>query len=569
MSNAESFEIHFAGENGRWNLTEVMYDAEAAIAHARQIAAEPGIAAVRVVSSRFDPALDGFAERTIYTRAAAEVGAPDPTPGGDADLGCRRGADLYSRAARRAIQHVLAAELERRHITVLELLHDHAHARSVLDTGTVAQAAVQRYAIEAAQPGSPAVTTRIKRLYAVIEEAAQELRGFSRRPNRPELADGGLGRLAGEWSAQPEGRLILFASLAGYLRPAKDWGEKLALLTRALPRAPAAAELRLVDAIAEEVLGARGGLAAFIGPEERGGSAAVALLTVVMGGGVDRLTPAAAALLAAAGGVDALPGLRAAMAKRARRIIDMAGSLGDGTVVDEFRWLHKAAQVIREATPDSPASYLPPALERRAERYARAERLGQLLGKMREPATQVEQLIALEPLVFGKAARRMVGQYLRGILTDKSAPPGLDHRADANPGAQLRRFTLWQRKLGACNLPLRDMLVALVDEQAVRVLRERNVLRSVAGRFPEPWRQVLALMDLAMTEHFTEGEATRMAQDFIRQRLSDPAALGELQRAMHTDPQVAAKARAMHDFLARTDPRPRPPASLQTLVVAK
>lgn len=551
MNHTDNYEIHFSRQKGRWNLAEVMYDANAAMAHATEIAAEPGTLGVRVVSSRFDPVLDGYSERTIFSRSNdgdAKAAAED----GDAGLGCRAGADLYGHAGRRAIQRVLATELERRRITVLELLHDYAHARSVADTGTILQAAVQRHAIDTAQSGSSSVAGRVKRLYGIVEEAMVGLRHIAGRPDRPMLADGGLGQVARDWADRPDGDAMVFSALAWYLRPATDWSEKLSLLVRALPPRSTAAELRFVDAIAEEILEARGGFAAFFDANPRGGDAVLAMLSTAEQKGAKHLTAATAAFLDAAGGIVALPILRAALATRARRIVDMAPSLGDGTVADEHSRLHAAWRIVSKASPASPVSQLAPILERRSERYAGTERLGVLLGEIREPVAQLEQLIALEPLVLGDVARRMVGQYIRTILVDRSTPVGLEDQGDANPSEQLRRFVQWQRKLLTSGLPppVRKELAALVDQQAVRVLRERKVFGAMARRFNEPWRQVLGLMDLVTTDHFTQGQAKQLATEFISQRLKSDGVLSALQKAMEADPQIAARGRAMHDFLA-------------------
>jgi hypothetical protein len=130
MGSSDSFEVHVS-QDGRWSLAEVLYDHDSAIARAVLIAQEPGVHAARVVWSRFDAAADTFTERTIYrTKPMADAPALAAVEPED-EAGCRIGADLYKPEARMAIHHVLAAELDKRKLTVIELLHDWPQARAL------------------------------------------------------------------------------------------------------------------------------------------------------------------------------------------------------------------------------------------------------------------------------------------------------------------------------------------------------------------------------------------------------------------------------------------------------
>ena len=561
--SSDSFEIHVSQE-GRWSLAEVAYVRDHAIARAQQIGAEPGVGAARVVWSRFDPSADVFTERTIFNTSrqsgAAVLSEPHMPPGPvnvlfsepDDGLGCRVGADLYRPEARMAIHHVLASELDNRRITTLELLHDWEHARAVTDVANLVQAATQRHVIETGRPGVPSVTHRIKRLYAVIDEASLALHRIAHSPERPTLLGGGLGQLVEAWIDRPEGERVVFSALAEFLRPAEGWGEKMVRLAEALPSNPRPIELRFIDEIATEVVATKRGFSAIIGARQRSIDAVLAAIAVVDGVEDDgTLTPEAAILTRAAGGMARLPLLRIALARRARRIVEANLPLGEDSVQDEVRNIAAIWRAVGGTAADGPLRRLLPALERRALRQMSPERLGMLLARTAEPWRRVDRLLELERDVIGAEAKGELGKYLHTVLADRAAPAGLEDRAD-NPGEVLRRLRRWQHALRDIGLKpqLREDLMRLVDRHAVRVISERKLFEAVARRHPVAWEQALALMDLVLADTFTQGEALRLAQDRMLHCLKNNGGLQALQNAMREDEQIAARGRVMYDFLA-------------------
>lgn len=547
---AERFEVQFSRERDRWHLAEVLNDAQGAIEHAKDIATESGIAATRVVQSRFDPDSGTFTERTIFSTGQGPVeAAPAPR---DEGLGCRQGRDLYRREARAAILQAIGPELERRCVTVLELLHDYALARSVTETGNLLQASVQRHAVEAARAHAGPVAVRIKRLHAIIDEAMLSLHHLWKVPNRPVLQDGGLGALVETWGARAEGERMVFSVLAFYLRPAKKWGDKLALLGRAASLTPTAAELPYVDAIVSEILEARGGFAAVLGSEPRGAAAIQALVAIAEGAPAASPSLALDELLRAAGGIERLPEFRVALVRRARRVVEVARALSDGSVLDEIRQLNAIAQTVARAATDSPVRRLQPALEQRSSRNVVPERLGALLAETPEPWRRIDLLLELEPQIIGKTARHQLEHYLHAALHDRAAPAGFDERAEAKPAELLRRLTRWQRVVAASRLSreARDEFGQLLDGHAVRLIRERRLLESLARLHPSGWAQALALIDLVQSEHFTQGKATELARERVLACLQAEGGLAKLQDAIVGQQLSAARARALHDFLA-------------------
>jgi hypothetical protein len=554
MSSSDSYEVHVS-QDGRWSLAEVVYDREAAIQHARVLAEETGAPAARVLWSRFDAAADVFTERTIYKHVVTPesgVGAIAPLMDTDDEIGCRVGTDLYRPEARMAIHHALATALDRRKITVLELLHDWQHARAIYDASSVIQGAVQRHVFETARPGGPPATQRIKRLYAVIDEANLALHRLAHTPDRPVLGPQGLGQLVEAWSEHPDSERIIFSALSGFLRQAKEWPDKLHRLAEALSPAPRAAELRYVDEIATEVLGARQGLAAFIGPRRNGVEAVLALIAAVDSTeDQDTLTPEAAALRKAAGGMVKLTALRNALARRARRIAESSQPLGADAVAEEVQNIHLLWRAVDATAHDSPLRRLLPPLERRALRQMSAERLGVLLARIPEPWRRVECLLELEGVLIGTAAKAELAKYLHTVLADRAAPPGLDERQD-NPAESLRRLRRWQLQLRETSFPeaMREELSRLVDRNAVRFINERRLVELLAKRYPAQWEQALALMELVLTDHFTHGEAMRLAKDRMLACLKSNGGVQALQEAMRGNDAIATKGRAMYDFLA-------------------
>jgi hypothetical protein len=558
MGSSDSFEVHVS-QDGRWSLAEVLYDHDTAIARAVLIAQEAGVHAARVVWSRFDAAADVFTERTIYktksatdpAHAATSVAAePEET------IGCRVGVDLYRPEARMAIHQVLAADLDKRKITVIELLHDWSHARALYDAGNLIQGAVQRHVVETARPGAASASHRIKRLYGVIDEAKVALHKLAHATDRPQLGPQGLGAIVEAWADQPDGERMIFSVLVEHLRSAEanadSWRDKLGRLAEVISPMPRAAELRFVDDLATEILNTRRGLAAFIGARPTGVEAVMALLAVVDGSeDEDTLTPEAARLREAAGGMAALPGLRNALARRARRICESGQPLGGESVPDEVRNIGALWRAINATAQDGPSRRLLPALERRVFRQMSAERLGMMLGRIPEPWRRVESLLELECNVIAAEAKAELAKYLHTVLADKAAPAGLDERTD-NPAEVLRRLRRFEIQVRGTALgpQARDELCKLIDRHAVRLITERKLVDILAKRHPIPWEQALALMELVLTDHFTHGEALRLAQDRMIQCLKAQGGVQALNEAMRGSEALAAKGRAMYDFLA-------------------
>jgi hypothetical protein len=192
-----------------------------------------------------------------------------------------------------------------------------------------------------------------------------------------------------------------------------------------------------------------------------------------------------------------------------------------------------------------------PALERRAARQMSAERLGMMLGRIPEPWRRVEGLIELECNAIGPAAKAELAKYLHTVLADRAAPAGLDERPD-NPAEALRRLRRWQVQVNGSGLAAaaRDEIVRLIDRHAVRLITERKLVDVLAKRHPVPWEQALALMELVLTDHFTHGDALRLAQDRMIACLKANGGVQALNAAMRGNEALAAKGRAMYDFLA-------------------
>jgi hypothetical protein len=550
----DSFEVH-ASQDGRWSLAEVHYDQAAAVARAAVMALEPHIQAARVVWSRFDAVADTYTERTIFKRSNPESPAgaqstllTEP----EEDTGCRTGAELYRPEARMAIHRALAAELDRRRITVLELLHDWQHARALYDASNVLQGAVQRHVLETARAGGQPASMRIKRLYDVVDEAKLALHKLAHAPGRPLLERGGLGPMVEAWADAPDGERMIFSALAEYLRPAEDWRDKLARLAEAISPEPRAAELRFVDELTTEILGAKRGLAAFIGGRKSGVDVVMALISVVDASeDDDTLTAEAASLRHAAGGIANLPALRSALARRARRIVESGQYLGADGVTDEVHNIGALWRAVDVTAPDGVLRRLQPALERRAIRQMSAERLGVMLARIQEPWARVERLIELEINVVGDEAKLALGKYLHTVLADRAAPPALDDRTE-NAAVLLRRLRRWQIQVRDSGFAptLRDELMKLIDRHSVRLITERRLVDALARRHPVPWEQALALMELVLTDHFTEGDALRLAKDRMLLCLKSNGGLQALNEAMRASDQLATKGRVMYDFLA-------------------
>jgi len=555
MGEPDSYEVYFSEALGRWNIAEVMYDADLAVSHARRIGTEAGVIGTRVVWSRYDPTTEAFIERTVYRSAKPGTETDeDSNAGDDAQVGCRHGGHLYRPEGRKSIQHVLAAELERRCLTVIELLHDYGHARSIGDSGNLLQASVQRHAIECGRAGGPPVAARIRQIYDIVNDALQSLHGLSRATNRPALSEGGLGAVTAEWIDRLDGQRMIFSALACYLRPAKRWDEKLSLLARALSSPPTPAELPFVDELASEVLRARGGLATAIGGERRGALAVRVLIALVDGEcSPDLAMPALAELLRAAGGIARLPVLRATLMQRARRIVDVALALGDGSVPDELRQLHALWRIVQGTAQDNPLRRLLPALEQRAERNTSTERLGVLLATIAAPSQQVDLLLEIERWTIGAKARRMLGDYLVTVLADRATPAGLDTGGnDGNPAPALRRLRRWQDRIQAAvpELAACGDLDKALDGHAVRLIRERRLFETIARRHATGLEQATALIELAHAEHFTRGAATELVRQRLLLCLQSGGGLAALRDAMRGDAATASKCRAIYAFLA-------------------
>ena len=539
----EHYEVLILRQTG-WTLDCILFDRREAEAFASGLSRIEGFAAVKVVYSIFDPESGLFRESDLQRLEnprgkvpgrfwpqqfddSSVSREPDARPAREPPTPkvCSSPDDLYHPDARQTIITVLGSSLDTWAVTPTELLHLPAHALRLNETGTLMQGAVQKVAIGMSRQGGGAATALIKRLYAVITAAICRL--------KEENAD-----------HTPDPIRKRFRGLAERLYPAKSWGEKIDLLFCTLPPTPSEDDLHLVDAVTAEILSLNGGMTTVIranaglpplipgkskdGPSEQEvGRPLIAtiseLLDILDPHGtsprVEIKSPGMRHLLGFLRQHRLPDSFKAVLARIARELQGprfLTGSVDVLDVVGESRAIGDVASrislLVRANGNETTDATTAIALENRSEALLRPEVLGMLLGK--DAHTNFAVMLAISQQLVGELNQRRIAKHLLACICGNDAISQQIQADSSDIIGPLRRLAMWQEEVSSSAFPadLRQRLMTAIDMVCQTLIAKTGLYRELVRKTPQPFDQVLAIVDLAEMRAFTTGDALNEAR---------------------------------------------------------
>ncbi|RME68612.1 MAG: hypothetical protein D6782_00915 [Alphaproteobacteria bacterium] len=221
---------------------------------------------------------------------------------------------------------------------------------------------------------------------------------------------------------------------------------------------------------------------------------------------------------------DLLPDSRIALDNLLVKRIIRARRLADGLLLGELQALARIGTLCVANLPDKSEQRLKleDALAGRCEKLLTPHAVAAYLADADTAYACLERLTALEPMVYGRANKRELANYILPILT---APEREKQLAVVDKQVIQRMQTLakLQRLTARSGFDpaQKDKMLCRYDVLCHRMLRESQFLERFAATAGAPWEKALKLLHYLADVTFTEGKAAqavrKLARDYMRE----------------------------------------------------
>jgi hypothetical protein len=438
------------------------------------------VAAVRVTRESLDPETGEFHPLVILNLGVPErprkIRVKEPT-----EPLCVSPQDLYTCHARERIGRLLELWLERRQTTAFELLHRPDLVEQLEASGVEIKNAVHKIAVPESHARGVDLAEMTKTFRSLADRAVERLMKDARK-GLPRVTPETFAKVAAGLARDPEGGYRLGCAVAGTLKDAQSWSEKVGLL------------LDLADAAPAEGAGRKLALSVIVEPMEEIVACPQGLDNVV-GGALDlgaRL--AAMSRLAAAQVIDqlvqiepsvakvtpelsqrakrlahwledaAFTGVRAAIGQRILRELSGQRRLRPSDPVGEIDVIRGLAMSLTAAAGKLlPLDNVQAAFSARSKMLVTRDFVETYLGEGRSAHAEAEALIWLTENIIGAGNKRDAGRWLASLVF--SLRFETEYRdGEAPPAMKLAQLARLQKAAGRCGLieetyrPIQDRL---------------------------------------------------------------------------------------------------------------
>lgn len=536
MSDGVHYEIFFKKHaKASWSLVEAMKDREKAIGMAQKLLKQNGQASVRVNKERFNEEHRTYRTIPIFEEGAEKMGEVKEKTG-SADLPCMAPDDFAKPLARDTIHRALTHWLERREVTVLELLHRPDLAESLEGTDTDLQHAVQKVAIASAKDSEASVHAYVKQLNELIKQALTRLYQDDRAKRLPK--PGGKAKLAEiVEAAGTSAGYRLRAALAARLRKAGAYGKKLNVLVElaeeTLPDESADLAVKEeIDSFLAGVLGFPAGVKALIGETRDLGETVDRLVSLYEGDPAELMSaPVAASAMADRLKQGELGQCRTVICRTLLAELEKPKRLRPAGIHEELEFSrHLAQKLVMTASPDLPADVLIKIFTERSARLLQPETIDELQHKSGDIDGQVTALISLTDNLVGDQNRVKLAGYIRSLLGSHGAESHFV-RGSGPALARLSALAGHQRKVQASEFEAEDKadLARLFDALGLKLIDESKILNAIEGGAQPVLDRAAGLMRLATAGALPQGDCTADAQARALRLLRSPQGAEEAQ----------------------------------------
>jgi hypothetical protein len=415
-----------------------------------------------------------------------------------------------------------------RKLTAIELLYTPRHQTDLMNSGTSAMQAVQKAARWQVRGLSVPVSERIRRLWAIIDEAkaalAAQVEELAPPPMTPETA-GALFARAAEESDGAYGFRIL-CSLSAGLAEKKTWAEKIDTVLKIASSASTPAALGCVDQVLGELLRPVDVVKEVVGQRATAGDDLVALLALVNDTARPTDAPPKAALAVPFYKLVArapLPNTRATLAGHIVRLVTGPDKMTNKALGDEIQFVVELHGTLMLNGALIGGAVTQEALERRLARSLSDQTIDLLMQGTRSVGERVLRAVVLHNKVFGEAARGYLEQYIAELMGQpqieaKLVPEGLSVRQ------QIKALGALHRALKGSKLADRpkDRMARQVEQTQTALLDSTRMLEKLNDGSGSAAERLMRVVDLCREGAFTDGENADRARAAAQQLMKRP-----------------------------------------------
>lgn len=545
-------ETHFevlVGRGGSWNIHAVLYDEAKAVDAAKEQMRTGRYQVVKVMRNKFDAASGMFQERQVYTEGKEAKKSKVSDEEGPANF-CWRIDDIYSYEGRLTLRRLMQDDLERWHITPVELIHCVAHVERLEDTGTLLQHVVQRVAVVQCQETGKTVQERMRELFDLAKAASEQLRGDWKAKRVPSIESKDLTATLQSLQGNARACYFLSCAISDQLKEKKNWRDKLEYLVRLLGSSQDPQLVKAIDVFVAEILGSSMATKEIFGKQANYGASLGSLVDLYNGQarldapGGDRIAPEILDRLNVLISSKVLPFTHIELGKRIVRDLKAPKALTDEDPLVEsarIKELNKA-MTAGDGTviggEDSAVEF-----GKRCGRLLTSDVVTNFLANAPGPIERVDLLLKLEQNIFGTANKRKLADYLLPLVTNASNETAY-LQGPGTPFERLERLERLQRRFLNSELMAmhRDKASEQLDLYAIRILKEAQLFARIRKSERSDVEKALVVLKLCAAGTFTQGRALEFArgearafmkaQNFIDLYLAGSADTAEMARRL-------------------------------------
>lgn len=519
MSNVH-FEIFKRQGAGSWSLVEVREKRDEALSYANDLVAN-GATGVKVIKETLNETTGDYLSLKIFEHG--EVKAKARSKHEDIPSApCFRPDDLYSYHARKTIAVLIPDFLAHHKVTVTELGHRADLLERLEATGTLLQHAIQRVAVSQAASGENQLAHIIRGLHDLTTQIFHRVYRDAEKGRFAACKPGQFVPLAAKLMDAGDGKYLLNGAVAKYLKDAKSWDDKVAMLIGLIdetrePTPGAQLLLAVIDNLISEILGGPAGLKELIGAKTSHGEALMALVKLFLGRepdvceGRDGLTALTKEFAA-----DTLPNARVAIAQRIIAEIRSFKRLAPESLEDELRTLRQIANLVVMGI----GKYLSheeliAAFVLRSQRLVTNETLAPYLNG-ESPDVKLDRILFVEENVIGAENKRRLADFITPIVTG----PQFEEMYQSSKLPLVQRLqqlaALRDRVMGSNFQENQKAEIAdTIDKVAAAVEARNRLFESIDKRNAGPTEKAFTLIKLLASNSLTAPRLAGRARDMV------------------------------------------------------
>jgi hypothetical protein len=530
MAQDVHYEVFRRQGAGGWALIEAREKRDDAMELAHELV-NAGATGVKVLKETFNDATGDYLSLKIFEHGAIKTKAKpkyDDIP----STPCFKVDDLYSYHARKTIALLIPDYLAHHKVTVTELSHRADLLEKLEAAGSLVQQAIQRVAVCQAIENENEVLKIIRSLSDLTTQACHRVYRDAAKGRFASCKPGHFGTLAEKLAEASDGRYVLNGVVAGYLKDAKSWDEKvrrlMALMDETRSDTPGAKLLiTVIDTLIGEVLAGPAGLKALIGTQPNQGEGVMALVKLFLGREPEKIEGHSGLIaLTKQFAADTLPNARGAIAERIVAEIRSFKRLVPDSLEEELKALRQIANLVVTGI----GKYLShedliAAFVLRSQRLITSESLAPYIAG-EPPDVKLERILFVEENVIGAENKRRLAAFITPIIT---GPLFEEHfQASKQPlMARLQQLAALSDRVmhSSFQEAQKAEICDIIDRVAAAVETRGRMFESIDKRNASPSEKVFALVKLLTSNALTAPRLTARAREMVIGYLGKPGFL--------------------------------------------